>query len=112
MHEDAVFGVCVGGARVYVGAPHTRGAVAREAQKRASEEGAAIQEAQHSSTLAHASLSSYTRAYFETPTMPASLPPVDWKGLFEWSMKYNDGTRPGSGIDPSAQPMSEDDRKW
>jgi hypothetical protein len=44
--------------------------------------------------------------------MPASLPPVDWKGLFEWSMKYNDGTRPGSGIDPSAQPMSEDDRKW
>ncbi len=41
----------------------------------------------------------------------ASLPPVDWKGLFEWSMKYNDGTT-GSGLDTSAAPMSDEDRKW
>ena len=41
--------------------------------------------------------------------MSASLPAVDWTGLFEWSMKYN---ADGSGIDPGAAPMSEADRKW
>lgn len=37
--------------------------------------------------------------------------PVDWKGLFEWSIKQQDGTKqraPGDEI----KPMSEEDRKW
>mmetsp|Transcript_23346 Transcript_23346/g.73083 ORF Transcript_23346/g.73083 Transcript_23346/m.73083 type:complete len:135 (-) Transcript_23346:51-455(-) len=29
----------------------------------------------------------------------------DWKNIFEWSMKYNDGTAP-------AKAVTEEDRKW
>ena len=32
---------------------------------------------------------------------------MDWKGLFDWSMKYNDGTWPSS-----FEPMSKQDRDW
>ena len=32
---------------------------------------------------------------------------VDWKGLFEWSMQYQDGTKPSE-----FKQMSEEDRKW
>ena len=41
----------------------------------------------------------------------ATTGPVDWKGLFEWSMKHQDAPRaPGSSEAPKA--MSEEDRKW
>lgn len=32
---------------------------------------------------------------------------VDWSGLYNWSMKYNDGTRPSE-----FKPMSKEDRVW
>lgn len=31
-----------------------------------------------------------------------------WKGLFDWSMRYQDGTTPSDG----PKPMTNDDRKW
>lgn len=34
-------------------------------------------------------------------------PQLDWAGLFRWSMKHQDGTRP-----TAASAMSEADRKW
>ena len=33
---------------------------------------------------------------------------IDWSGLYKWSMKYHDGTKPSENI----KPMSEEDRKW
>ena len=43
-------------------------------------------------------------------TMSEPMGPVDWKGLFEWSMKHQEAPRaPGDG-GPKA--MSEQDRKW
>jgi hypothetical protein len=32
---------------------------------------------------------------------------IDWQGLYNWSMKYQDGTKISQ-----AQPMSQEDRKW
>ena len=41
--------------------------------------------------------------------MSTSTGPVDWKGLFEWSMKHQEAPRaPGEG----PKVMSEQDRKW
>lgn len=37
--------------------------------------------------------------------------PVDWKGLFEWSIKHQDGTKSRAHGD-EIKPMSEEDRKW
>jgi hypothetical protein len=42
-------------------------------------------------------------------TMSNSMGPVDWKGLFEWSMKHQEAPR-AAGEGPKA--MSEQDRKW
>jgi hypothetical protein len=48
-----------------------------------------------------------TRTYTQN-FVAMSLGPIDWKGLFEWSTKYHDGTRPSADV----KPMSEADRKW
>ena len=32
---------------------------------------------------------------------------TDWKGLFDWSMKYNDGTKPSN-----ASKMTEGNKQW
>lgn len=34
---------------------------------------------------------------------------VDWNGLFNWSVKYHDGT---TATSPEFQPMSDEDKKW
>lgn len=34
---------------------------------------------------------------------------IDWSGLFNWSMNYNDGTAPTR---PDLQPMSKEDKEW
>ena len=36
--------------------------------------------------------------------------PVDWKGLFEWSMKQQEAPRAAGDDGPKA--MKEEDRKW